>query len=171
MTVEPARLSESKLTNCVQVDSVQVNAGGHQTQVSVTEVTINSEVNETEHVYSNASIHNNSLHTAESYSQSHDQSSPGDPVNDVGIWAPVLDKEISDFWIRNETEKLQNCEAVLFEDRSVKQTETHGEKKWYRKCSLSMFERRNKNSEVVKRSWLCFSLQLRASCTALPADC
>ena len=31
---------ESKLPNFVQVDSVQVNAGGHQTQVSVTEVTI-----------------------------------------------------------------------------------------------------------------------------------
>ena len=42
--------SDSKSPN-----SVQVNAGGHQTEASVTEVTINSEVNKTEHVYSNAS--------------------------------------------------------------------------------------------------------------------
>lgn len=90
---------------------------------------------------------------------SHDQSfsGTGDPINDIGMWPSVLDKEFADLWIRNGTQQLQNCDEKLFQQCSLMPTETTGEKKSHRKCSLNMFERRNRNGEVVKRSWLCFS--------------
>lgn len=105
---------------------------------------------------------NNCQHLHIENSPTHDQSYSrtavtGDHVNDIGMWPPLVDKEITEYWIRNRIEQLQNCDEVLFEQCSAVQTETTGEKKSYRKCSLNMFERRNRNGEIVKRSWLCFS--------------
>ena len=85
---------------------------------------------------------------------------PGDAGNDIGMWPPVIDRRIVEFWIKTGIEKLQNCDETLFDELSTKQTQRTGdcgENKWHRKCTLSMFERRSRNGEVVKRSWLCFS--------------
>jgi hypothetical protein len=127
--------SQSKLQNPVEVDVVD-----HQTQ-------------HREPGTSHDRIYSNSSDAVESSRESN----PGDAGNDIGMWPPDVNKEVADYWIKNGTGKLQNCDETLFEEWSAKQTDTTGEKKWHRKCTLSMFGRRNRNGEVVKRSWLCFS--------------
>ncbi|XP_046750285.1 uncharacterized protein LOC124413609 [Diprion similis] len=49
--------------------------------------------------------------------------------------------------------KVQNCDAELFKRESVKQYD----KNFTRTCQMSMFERKHKNGETIKREWLCFS--------------
>src|SRR6476661_7903909 len=68
-----------------------------------------------------------------------------------------MDKEHIDFWIRTGTTSLQNCDETLILKESVTQSFKTSKQKESRKCTLSIFQRRNRNGEFVKRSWLCFS--------------
>lgn len=84
--------------------------------------------------------------------------------NDIGMWPAIIEKKVAEFWIKNGTDKLQNCDEKLFEERSIRQAYIYmtgqaslKKPKRHRKCTSSMFERQNRNGEVVKRSWLCFS--------------
>lgn len=81
----------------------------------------------------------------------------GIDIIDIGLWPPVVDREVAEFWIKHGTDDLQNCDKNLFDKHSFKQKGTSNGKTWFRKCSLSMFQRQNRNGEIVKRSWLCFS--------------
>ncbi|XP_042214598.1 uncharacterized protein LOC121861102 [Homarus americanus] len=51
---------------------------------------------------------------------------------DISLWSEHLTKQFIDYWAANGSEHLHH------------------------KCTPAMFERRNRNGEVVKRSWLCF---------------
>lgn len=75
--------------------------------------------------------------------------------NDIGLWNVPLTQEHVDLWARKGSDDLQNCDDKLFELKSSKQHVTG--QTWHRRCTIGMFERRNRNGEVVKRSWLCFS--------------
>lgn len=76
-------------------------------------------------------------------------------INDIGLWPDDLTREHIDSWAQKGSKDLQNCDATLLEQKSIKQSVSGH--KWFRKCKTSMFERHNRNGEVVKRSWLCFS--------------
>jgi len=104
----------------------------------------------------------NAVPVTDSSSQEENPREPHEPVNDIRMWPVVISTEFADFWIRNGTQQLQNCDDRLFEERSVKQkriikTMSSGDKKIYRKCSVNLFDREKKNGELVKRFWLCFS--------------
>ena len=59
-----------------------------------------------------------------------------------------------EYWIKNGSKNLQNCNAKLIEQKSIFQkceNKSH-------KCTLGMFERHLQSGEPVNHSWLCFSL-------------
>ncbi|MEL7308383.1 MAG: DUF4371 domain-containing protein, partial [Pseudomonadota bacterium] len=77
--------------------------------------------------------------------------------NDIGLWPEKLTKEFVDYWAVKGAEDLQYSDAKILDVKSATQTfkkDTHDIR---RKCTPAMFERKNPNGELVKRSWLCFS--------------
>lgn len=78
-------------------------------------------------------------------------------LNDIGLWPEKLTKEFVDYWAVKGAEDLQYSDAKILDVKSATQTckkDTHNIR---RKCTPALFERKNRNGEVVKRSWLCFS--------------
>ena len=59
-------------------------------------------------------------------------------------------KELIDSWAVKGPEDLHHSDVKSLDDKSSIQ-------KAGRKCTPAIFERRNRNGEVVIRSWLCFS--------------
>lgn len=78
-------------------------------------------------------------------------------LNDIGLWPEKLTKEFVDYWAVKGAEDLQYSDAKILDVKSATQTckkDTHNIR---RKCTPALFERKNRNGEVVKRLWLCFS--------------
>jgi len=63
----------------------------------------------------------NAVAVTDSSSQEENPREPHELFNDIGVWPVVISTEFADFWIRNGTQQLQNCNDRLFEERSVKQ--------------------------------------------------
>lgn len=57
-------------------------------------------------------------------------------------------------WLCAGSSAVQNCSVEVFQNYSFKQQDSG----FIRTCQISMFERKKKNGEVIKRNWLCFSL-------------
>ncbi|XP_042230518.1 uncharacterized protein LOC121871963 [Homarus americanus] len=64
-----------------------------------------------------------------------------------------MTKQFIDYWAANGSESLHS-DAKFLDAKSAVQKEANNVS---RKCTPAMFEQRNRNGEVVKRSWLCFS--------------
>lgn len=71
---------------------------------------------------------------------------------DISQWPKQMTKYV-DYWIRAKSTHIQNNDSKILDLESYVQKD--GET--MRKCKTSMFERKVKNGESVKRSWLCFS--------------
>ena len=78
-------------------------------------------------------------------------------LNDIGLWPEKLTKEFVDYLAVKGAEDLQYSDAKTLEVKSATQTCKKDTHNISRKCTPAMFERKNRNGEVVKHSWLCFS--------------
>lgn len=68
------------------------------------------------------------------------------------MWPEDMSSYI-DYWIKTGNLTVQHCDSDLFQNKSFKQDDH----KFVRKCHISLFERKTRNGELIKRSWLCFS--------------
>ena len=87
---------------------------------------------------------------------------PPVPVNDglgsdIGMWPDRLTQEVIDHWAKTGSSSLQHCNSKDLIQHSVQQQDKRNKQIFVRKCRISMFERRNRNGESVRRTWLCFS--------------
>ena len=71
---------------------------------------------------------------------------------DIGLWPSNMDNQLN-FWFQEESEKLQNCDENILNLHSIVQNDNTKK----RICKSSLFFRKMKNGELIKRSWLCFS--------------
>lgn len=85
--------------------------------------------------------------------------------HDIGMWPEDMSSYI-DYWIKTGNLTAQHCDSDLFEKKSFQQDDH----KFVRKCHISLFERKTRNGELIKRSWLCFSLVMDIS-TVLYVSC
>ena len=74
-------------------------------------------------------------------------------IIDVAFWPNKPEQACIDFWASRESLELQHNDERLFEIRSVQKK---AGKAPARICTSAMFNRRNKNGEVVNRLWFCF---------------
>lgn len=85
----------------------------------------------------------------------------GEIVEDIGLWPEHLTQEVINYWAKNGCDSLQHCDKKVLQQHSVCQRIKSNVKikksDFVRKCSVSLFERRNRNGEILKRTWLCFS--------------
>lgn len=58
-----------------------------------------------------------------------------------------------DYWLKNGINELQNANPEILKEKSFEQVDDN----YKRKCQMSMFSRKLKNGESIKRSWICFS--------------
>ena len=72
---------------------------------------------------------------------------------DIGRWPINISDSNKNFWIKNGVNDLQNSNNDILKQKSFVQIDNDNK----RRCKLSMFERKLKNGEILKRSWLCFS--------------
>jgi len=75
-------------------------------------------------------------------------------VNDISLWPVNITEEFIHFWAGRGPTDLHHNDAKSLDAKSTIQKAANSA---IRKCTPAMFERRNRNGEVVKRSWLCFS--------------
>ena len=71
-------------------------------------------------------------------------------VNDISLCPERMPKELIDYWIVKGAEDLDHSDVKSLDIKSAIQQVS-------RKCTPDMFERRNRNGEVLIYSWLCFS--------------
>lgn len=78
---------------------------------------------------------------------------------DIGKWPDKITVSDIENYLIIDMRKLQNCNVDLFESKSQRQLDTgKGDgKSFTRTCQRSFFERKTRNGENIKRSWLCFS--------------
>ena len=76
--------------------------------------------------------------------------------DDVGMWPECITNPLVDVWVKKDGVDLLHCDDDLFKLKSSKQ-KVGCESSGTRRCTPTMFERHNKNGEIVNRSWLCFS--------------
>lgn len=76
-------------------------------------------------------------------------------INDVGFWTRSLTEAEINFWIKQGSNELQNCDEKYLADFSLPQSREDGYVD--RKCSTKLFHRTLPNNEKVDRFWLCFS--------------
>ena len=77
--------------------------------------------------------------------------------NDIGLWPDVITSENIEYYLKMDIKALQNCDDNLFDSKSFRQIDNSSKRSFIRKCQISFFERKTKNGETIKRSWLCFS--------------
>ena len=75
-------------------------------------------------------------------------------VDDISLWSEHMTKEFIDYWAVKGAEDLHHNDVKSLDAKSAIQK---GANNVIRKCTPATFERRNRNGEVVIRSWLCFS--------------
>ena len=74
--------------------------------------------------------------------------------SDISLWPEHMNNDFIDFWAVKGADDLHYSDAKYLDAKSAIQNDANSVS---RKCTPAMFERRNRNGEVVKRSWLCFS--------------
>ena len=72
--------------------------------------------------------------------------------SDISEWSEQMNKCI-DYWIRVGSLEIQNNSASILDSKSYIQYD----RDTIRKCKTAMFDRKMKNQDLVKRTWLCFS--------------
>ena len=77
--------------------------------------------------------------------------------NDIGLsalWPANIAGKMREYWLKYQTGSFWHCNEKSF----LKHVPQHiKDKNLSRKCTTSLIRRQNHNSEVVDRSWLCFS--------------
>ena len=71
--------------------------------------------------------------------------------DDIGLWPEHVVQQI-DYWAKMGSSKLQHCDEELLKKQSFQQKGDYT-----RRCHTSMFQRRGRNGDIIRRSWLCFS--------------
>ena len=74
-------------------------------------------------------------------------------TSDIGLWPKKIKQADIDHLSEIGPADLRNCDAELFESKSLVQTDGGVT----RKCKVSFFVRQNKINETIDRNWLCFS--------------
>lgn len=62
-----------------------------------------------------------------------------------------------DYWVKLGSKLLRHNNAELLREKSHVQKYEKDGKQLSRKCTMSMFERKHKNGQIIDRVWLCFS--------------
>jgi hypothetical protein len=77
--------------------------------------------------------------------------------NYIGLWPENMTSSNIDYCTKIGASAFQNCDQDIIDSKSFKQSDRHSEKIFTRKCQTNFFERKTRNGEIIKRSWLCFS--------------